>query len=389
MATRTRAPHSSTATGADLPSRAREPEPAGSSSAGSKRSTTVLQPLLRRGLLAERAGDHAEARHWFQAALDTDPDNITALLWSAWMASTGQESLALLSRVLELDPENKRARAGIRWARRRFSISEASSAKHLPGDRSTSDDMLDVNQVWEEEAPWPSSGSAPPARSELPHETLPLPASPERTGSKTAPRHTRRLIGRLGLLLAITACLFGLGVALIARYSPAAVLAWVLPTATPTMTSTLTVASTPTTAATFTPEPNPTPSATAINTPIPTLTASPVPTLTVLSPTPSTVEPVASPVSPPVAGDEKWIDVDLSQQQVTAYEGSTPIFETTVSTGLPNTPTVIGQFRIYWKLSSTLMVGPGYYLPDVPYTMYFYRGILCMALTGTVASGSR
>lgn len=75
-----------------------------------------------------------------------------------------------------------------------------------------------------------------------------------------------------------------------------------------------------------------------------------------------------------MAGDEKWIDVDLTQQQVTAYEGSTPVFQTTVSTGLPNTPTVIGQFRIYWKLSSTLMVGPGYYLPDVPYTMYFYRG---------------
>jgi lipoprotein-anchoring transpeptidase ErfK/SrfK len=65
---------------------------------------------------------------------------------------------------------------------------------------------------------------------------------------------------------------------------------------------------------------------------------------------------------------------------MTAYEGNTPVFETLVSTGLPNTPTVAGRFRIYLKLSATDMAGPGYYLPDVPYTMYFHRGY---ALHGT------
>jgi lipoprotein-anchoring transpeptidase ErfK/SrfK len=72
--------------------------------------------------------------------------------------------------------------------------------------------------------------------------------------------------------------------------------------------------------------------------------------------------------------------VDLTQQQLTAYQGNTPVFEATVSTGLPNTPTVVGQFRIYWKLSAVDMAGPGYYLPDVPYTMYFHGGY---ALHGT------
>jgi lipoprotein-anchoring transpeptidase ErfK/SrfK len=52
----------------------------------------------------------------------------------------------------------------------------------------------------------------------------------------------------------------------------------------------------------------------------------------------------------------------------------------TASTGLPNTPTVLGKFKIYWKLTSTLMAGPNYYLPEVPYTMYFYAGY---ALHGT------
>ena len=38
------------------------------------------------------------------------------------------------------------------------------------------------------------------------------------------------------------------------------------------------------------------------------------------------------------------------------------------------TPTPVGTFYIWTKLSSTLMAGPGYYLPGVPWTMYFYRG---------------
>ncbi len=41
---------------------------------------------------------------------------------------------------------------------------------------------------------------------------------------------------------------------------------------------------------------------------------------------------------------------------------------------LPRTPTVVGRFRIQTKLTSTRMSGPGYDLPGVPYTMYFYKG---------------
>ena len=74
----------------------------------------------------------------------------------------------------------------------------------------------------------------------------------------------------------------------------------------------------------------------------------------------------------PTAG--RWIDVNLSTQTLTAYEGSTPVYSALVSTGLPATPTVVGQFRIWTKLRYDDMSGPGYYLRDVPYVMYFYRG---------------
>lgn len=77
-------------------------------------------------------------------------------------------------------------------------------------------------------------------------------------------------------------------------------------------------------------------------------------------------------VSGPVA--ERWIDVDLSRQRLTAYQGKTAVFSALVSGGLPNTPTVVGRFKVYIKLRSTRMRGPGYDLPGVPYTMYFYRG---------------
>ncbi|RIK37721.1 MAG: hypothetical protein DCC55_23385 [Chloroflexi bacterium] len=61
---------------------------------------------------------------------------------------------------------------------------------------------------------------------------------------------------------------------------------------------------------------------------------------------------------------EKWINVHLGEQRVTAYEGSRPVRSFIVSTGLPRTPTVTGQFRIRMKVRSQTMSGPGYYLPN-------------------------
>ena len=81
-----------------------------------------------------------------------------------------------------------------------------------------------------------------------------------------------------------------------------------------------------------------------------------------------------SPAPVPGAPGEKWIDINLSRQTLTAYVGQTPVFTAVVSTGTSRTPTVVGTYSIYVKYLSTPMSGPGYYLPNVPYTMYFYRG---------------
>ncbi len=91
--------------------------------------------------------------------------------------------------------------------------------------------------------------------------------------------------------------------------------------------------------------------------------------------------------TPPTGGNTggyKWIDINLSSQTLTAYQGNTAIFWSTVSTGKWGTPTVVGTYSIYTKYRYDHMqggYGANYYnLPNVPYVMYFYRGY---ALHGT------
>jgi lipoprotein-anchoring transpeptidase ErfK/SrfK len=93
------------------------------------------------------------------------------------------------------------------------------------------------------------------------------------------------------------------------------------------------------------------------------------------------------PTLPPSAfhGDVHWIDVNLTAQTLTAYEGLELVRHTFVSTGLPNTPTPPGLFHIYLKLRYDDMEGDDYYLPKVPYVMYFYQGY---ALHGTYWHGN-
>jgi lipoprotein-anchoring transpeptidase ErfK/SrfK len=93
------------------------------------------------------------------------------------------------------------------------------------------------------------------------------------------------------------------------------------------------------------------------------------------TPTPEYVAPTAVAAYFPAAGNggEHWIDVNLSEQRVYAYEGDTVVNSFLVSTGTWQTPTVTGNFKIWIKVRSQAMSGPGYYLPDVPYVMYFYK----------------
>lgn len=291
--------------------------------------------LLQDGQAAARAGQKPKARREFRTALIFDPANVTALLWMAWLSDDPRASLAYVARALACAPHNPRAHAALRWARRRVI------------------------------SPVPAK---PPPRS--------TPAAP-------APRHrwSRPVaIVALGLFLVVLisgALAWSLPAdlpalaALASTLSPAATTV-ASPTPSHIPTSTLTPTHTPTLTPTHAPTLTPTP------TPTPTSTSTPSHTPTV---TPHPVLPTAPPLPPPatlspssVHGDVRWIDVDLTHQTLTAYVGQTPVRTTLISTGLPRTPTPAGLYRIYLKLRYDDMSGPGYYLPNVPYTMYFYRG---------------
>ena len=84
--------------------------------------------------------------------------------------------------------------------------------------------------------------------------------------------------------------------------------------------------------------------------------------------------PGEKPVYPSIGNGERWIDVDLTRQMTYAYEGDVIVNSFVVSTGTWATPTVTGQYKVYVKYRSAKMSGPGYYLPNVPYIMYFYKG---------------
>lgn len=116
-------------------------------------------------------------------------------------------------------------------------------------------------------------------------------------------------------------------------------------------------------------------------TPTPTIIATITPIAEVAmeaSPTPLPTDtdiPFEKPDLPANAvGNGRWIDVDLSKQMVYAYEGDTVVNSFLVSTGVAQTPTVTGQYRIYVKYHHKDMSGPGYYLPNVPFIMYFFEG---------------
>jgi len=74
------------------------------------------------------------------------------------------------------------------------------------------------------------------------------------------------------------------------------------------------------------------------------------------------------------AGGTRWIEVNLTNQTLTAWQGDVAVLHTNVSTGTYRTPTVTGRYAINIKYTSQRMTGPGYDLPGVPWVMYFYGG---------------
>jgi hypothetical protein len=87
-------------------------------------------------------------------------------------------------------------------------------------------------------------------------------------------------------------------------------------------------------------------------------------------------------VPPPegVGANDRWIDVDITQQVLVAYEGRTPRFATLVSSGRNSkaSETPLGVFELWVKLDYTDMddiertdIPQNYSIQDVPWVQFF------------------
>ncbi len=334
-----------------------------------------------------------EARRWatHAARLDQNAEEAWLILGAV---SSPAASLAYIQRALDINPRSDRAIKGMQWALKR--LQELPINQDVPTQQPTKRDTQPIKIARKEPRPVdsrpafitsapipvkPVSISASPFTTETGKPSAAVksdgidalrPETPKADITQPIPKKkSKKKKKRFSWLLTLLIILFILAAAFIvwaalpqweamARSASAPIPADMLvkpsltptPTNTPTPTATATPTQTPTPTATFTPLPT--------NTPWPTSTPVPV------------VYNTPVPVSSDLSGH--WIDIDLSQQMLYAYDGETLVNSFVVSTGTSAHPTVTGTYAVYVKYLYTDMSGPGYYLPDVPYTMYFYSG---------------
>jgi lipoprotein-anchoring transpeptidase ErfK/SrfK len=299
-----------------------------------KADTEDFKSALAQAQIALKKGDRPLARSWARRAAEIAPEHEEPWLFLAAVASP-RASLFFLKRALEINPASQRARQGIHWATQR--------------QRKTP--------------------IAPPRKSIYIPSSIP---SQNFIRKRSVPVWVSLLSLALILLFLTTVSGWVVTKSMANGYraseNPANVAAGVglnKATRTPTFTPTFTPTSTPTIT------PTPTQTHTPTLTPTPTDTPTPEPTNT-----PEPPEPVSNyPGLPSGVGySDRWIDINLSEQRTYAYEGDNLINSFIVSTGTWRYPTVTGTYNVYVKYRYADMSGPGYYLPDVPYVMYFYKG---------------
>lgn len=326
-----------------------------------------IREIIQNARQALRRGDYPETRRWAEQAARLAPE-----LEDPWLllaaVSSPRDSLEYARRALAINPASRRAHKAMEWANER---------------------MGGIPQI--DETPTPAAETITAAIEE------PAPEPP--VGSRGAGKPRRRLVPALlvtGLVCAVLAFAAwsvtrSSAMASIVRYAQGSAFTPTLeshfaeadiskPTYTPEWTSTPTQTSTPR----FTNTPSLTPTPRFTSTPLPTNTPQATDTpgvmeAAIVADTPSPIAPPTSvvptkkPSNPSGGNGARWIDINLSEQRLYAYEGDVIVNSFVVSTGVAATPTVTGTFKIYARYLYADMHGPGYFLPDVPYVMYFHK----------------
>jgi lipoprotein-anchoring transpeptidase ErfK/SrfK len=89
------------------------------------------------------------------------------------------------------------------------------------------------------------------------------------------------------------------------------------------------------------------------------------------TPVNSDTNPAATAIAKLRKTSDRWIEVQLENQRLVAWEGNKPVYAIIVSTGTDTYPTRPGIFAIQTKHEVARMQGADYDIPDVPFTMYY------------------
>jgi len=303
-------------------------------------------------------GSTSEARQWAERAAHLAPQ--TEDPWLILAAVSGpRESVGFARKALEANPHSPRAKQGMEWAVKRLRESSGGGSDSRNRNQAQGPARSGSGKTAKKRSPlFPFllvvMGCAVLGFAAWSAMTSPVLASILSLSSvpQVVPTHAQSFA--LAEIAKPTYTAVPLEVVSIVQSEA--------PTILPAATSTPTPTEEPPPTATFAPEATSTPGVMYVE-------------IVPDTPTPEYVAPTAAPYKPSQAGGgggAHWIDVDLSEQRVYAYEGDTIVNSFLASTGTWQTPTVTGKFKIWIKLRSTDMSGPGYYLPDVPYTMFFY-----------------
>jgi lipoprotein-anchoring transpeptidase ErfK/SrfK len=329
---------------------------------------------------ALRRGDPESARKLGEQAALLAPEMEDVWLVLAASDPEPREALAYAQKALELKPESMRARQGVEWASGRLKQAQASKAGDvaMEDSRNKKPAALEDRHAYQTAIPFPELkskrinwlypalliGAGCMLVGLMAFFTLTSPVLASIVSSVSEPVPTQEnLWAQVEISKpAITPINGSAFAAPQLRVTPTAVRADASPTVMPTKRP----KSTPTEIPTEEPTASPAPEAT--ETP-----GSMAMEIVPDAPTSDYVPPISNPEFPSSGNGERWIDVDLTNQRVYAYEGDTIVNSFIVSTGTWRTPTVTGKFKVYIRLRSGSMRGPGYFLPDVPYIMYFHK----------------
>ena len=290
--------------------------------------------LLQQAKLARQQGNKTEARRLLQTAARRDPQNYAVWLWLASVASSPQTALTYIERAAKLNPDHPSIPKARAWAQEQLEQQQAAQDKTPPPAQKrplwlwATLALIIVVSLGLLAFAWNTRGSADGGETAV-----------------AAPVRSQPIVD--------------------GRPSPQPQ-ATATPTAQPLLAKAVAAGNDPRPTWTMTPTPTKTP------------TPSPTPEPTFVSNNSYTARPLG------VGPNERWVDVNLTTQTLTAYEGDIPVMQTLISSGLRRYPTVTGQFRIWLRFESQTMdgrrLGYDYYLEDVPYVMYFFEDY---ALHGT------